>query len=118
MSSSVTLPMSDVSVSPSNDPRDHPHTGGVITWQPARRRICLDARPLPLTTIEYEVFALLVAAAGRVVSRDELIERAFGRSVSPIDRALDVHISHLRRKLGAHRSLILTVRGIGYMLCG
>ena len=56
-------------------------------------------------------------AAGRVVSRDELMLAVCRREASPFDRSLDVHISHLRRKLEAQRALIRTVRGVGYLFC-
>ena len=59
----------------------------------------------------------LVAAAGRIVSRDELMAVIVQRDASPFDRALDVHISHLRKKVGARRTLIRTVRGVGYVCC-
>ncbi len=65
--------------------------------------------------MEYEILAALVRATGQVVSRDALMAAVFGRDASPLDRALDVHISHLRRKLGQNRDLILTVRSVGYM---
>jgi two-component system response regulator CpxR len=86
-----------------------------ISFDPAARRFTVNARELPLTTMEYDILASLVSAAGRVVSRDALMTAVFGRDASPLDRALDVHISHLRRKLGPYRHLILTVRSVGYM---
>jgi DNA-binding response OmpR family regulator len=88
----------------------------VVTIEPAARRLSLDDRELPLTTTEYDILACLVNAAGQVVSRVELMGTVFGRDANPADRSLDVHISRVRQKLGAHRSLILTVRGSGYML--
>ncbi len=51
-------------------------------------------------------------SAGRVVTRDELSQRLYQRDATPFDRAVDVHISHLRRKLEG--DLIVTVRGSGY----
>ena len=87
----------------------------MVTIEPAARRLSLEDRELELTTTEYDLLACLVRFAGQVVSRDELMTTVFGRSVTPGDRSLDVHISHVRQKLGAHRALILTVRGAGYM---
>jgi DNA-binding response OmpR family regulator len=87
----------------------------VVTIEPAARRLSLEDRELDLTTIEYDLLAYLVRCAGHVVSRDELMTTVFRRGVNPEDRSLDVHISHLRQKLGPHRTLILTVRGTGYM---
>jgi DNA-binding response OmpR family regulator len=50
-----------------------------------------------------------------VVVREELIESVLNRSANPFDRALDVHISHLRAKLADSGVLIRTVRGVGYV---
>jgi two-component system response regulator CpxR len=88
---------------------------GAVTFEPSARRFTVHARELPLTTTEYDILACLVRAAGRPVPREALMPAVFGRAASPWDRALDVHVSHLRRKLGDHRDLILTVRGVGYM---
>ena len=53
--------------------------------------------------------------AGRVLSRDQLMEAIYGRKSGPFDRAMDMHISHLRRKLECGgKALIKTVRGVGY----
>jgi two-component system response regulator CpxR len=87
----------------------------MVTIEPLARRLRLHNRELALTTTEYDILARLVQSAGQVVSRDELMSAVFGRTVDPADRSLDVHISHVRQKLGSHRSLILTVRGAGYM---
>jgi two-component system response regulator CpxR len=60
---------------------------------------------------------LLLRAAGRIVSRDELATVLYQRRATPFERSIDVHISHLRKKLERHGvPLILTVRGIGYLL--
>lgn len=88
----------------------------MVTIEPAARRLSVGDRELPLTSIEYDILACLVRAAGHIVTRDELMQTVFKRGVDPADRALDVHISRLRHKLGEHRTLILTVRGAGYML--
>ena len=89
---------------------------GCVTIEPAARRATVDGRALCLTTSEYDMLALLVERAGRIVSRDEMFRIVFDRDASVFDRALDVHLSHLRGKLGARRSLILTVRGVGHLL--
>ncbi len=71
---------------------------------------------IELTSVEYDILEYLAREAGRAVSRDELMAAACRRQASPIDRSLDVHISHLRRKLLSHGARIRTVRGIGYMM--
>jgi two-component system response regulator CpxR len=69
-----------------------------------------------LTSIEFDILELLMRSAGRVVSRDEVSSILYQRETTPYERSLDVHISHLRRKLdGAGDGLIRAVRGVGYM---
>jgi two-component system, OmpR family, response regulator CpxR len=71
-----------------------------------------------LTNVEYEILALLLASAGRVVRREDLVRSVLGREISPFDRSIDMHISHLRKKLGHHSGeveRIKTVRGVGYI---
>lgn len=87
-----------------------------FTLEPAARRLSVEGQPLRLTSIEFEILARLVHAAGTIVDRERLMIEVFERQAHPEDRALDVHISHLRRKLGPHASSIVTVRGVGHML--
>jgi len=73
--------------------------------------------PVEVTSIEFEVLDMLVRAAGRVVSRDELAAVLYQRVTTPFERSIDVHVSHLRKKLESQgRSMILTIRGTGYLL--
>ena len=74
--------------------------------------------PLELTAMEFDLLEMLVRAAGRVVSREEITAALFEREATPYDRFLDVHISHLRKKLEDGHSLIRTVRGVGYVFTG
>ena len=87
-----------------------------ITCHQPSRQICLDDVPLDLTTIEYDIMACLVQSAGTIVGRGRLIAEVFDREFRRENRALDMHISNLRRKLGQHSFLIVTVRGIGHSL--
>lgn len=76
------------------------------------------AVPLELTSAEFDLLACLMKRPGEVVSRGELSRRGLGREWSPPDRGVDVHVSHLRRKLGPRpdgRERIRSVRGIGYL---
>jgi two-component system response regulator CpxR len=69
-----------------------------------------------LTSVEFAILDLLMHSAGRVLSRSEISSALFQRDTSPFERSLDVHISHLRKKL--ERSgvpLIRSVRGVGYV---
>lgn len=87
-----------------------------VVLEPTARRMSVDGRVLHLTTIEYEILSRLTQAAGSVIARDQLVLQVFERPFNPEDRALDVHIHHLRRKLGPHGWLLVTVRGSGHML--
>ena len=71
-------------------------------------------RPLPLTSVELDFLELFMRSAGRVVPRDELAASVLQRELRPFDRALDVHISHLRKKLEGIAS-IQTIRGVSYL---
>jgi two-component system response regulator CpxR len=86
-----------------------------IRLSPATREAWSDGTPLELTTIEFDILDLIARSAGRVVSRQELTAALHQRPASPWDRSLDVHVSHLRRKLGRRAGLIQTIRGIGYL---
>ncbi len=73
-------------------------------------------RSLGLTAMEYEILRHLMRFCGQVVSRDSLSLQLYHRLPTHLDRTLDQHVSRLRRKLGSHRNMILSVRGIGYQL--
>ena len=88
--------------------------------EPARRRLLNpDGVEVPLTGGEYELLQVMVERANRVLTRDMLMDLLRGRQAGPFDRAIDVAVSRLRRKLeddGRNPSLIKTVRGGGYVL--
>ena len=90
------------------------------TLEPARRRLLNpEDVEVPLTGGEYDLLVALVDRANRVLTRDMLLDLLRGRQAGPFDRAIDVAISRLRRKLeddGRHAQLIKTVRGGGYVL--
>ena len=75
----------------------------------------IEDSPVGLTQMEFDLLRILLRSAGRVVSRDEIALALYGRPSTQYDRILDVHISHLRKKLRGGRSLIRTVRGVGYV---
>lgn len=90
------------------------------TLEPTRRRLLNpDGAEVPLTGGEYDLLVALVDRANKVLTRDMLLDLLRGRQAGPFDRAIDVAISRLRRKLeddGRHAQLIKTVRGGGYVL--
>ena len=81
----------------------------------AAREVRSDGRIVDLTALEFDLLEMLTRVAGRIVLREEITEALLNRSSNPFDRALDVHISHLRSKLEGSRALIRTVRGAGYV---
>jgi two-component system response regulator CpxR len=85
------------------------------------RTVRLGANPLNLTPLEYDLLTCLARTAGRVLSRDQLLDAVAGRDYEVFDRSVDVHISSLRRKLGEdprNPKYIQTVRSAGYMFKG
>lgn len=91
---------------------------GNIRLNPTSREAWLNDDPVELTATEFDLLEMLMRSPGRVVSRDEITAALFEREATPYDRFLDVHISHLRKKLEGGRSLIRTVRGVGYVFTG
>jgi two-component system response regulator CpxR len=85
---------------------------------PSARSVRVQGREMDLTTAEYDLLEVLVQRAGTVVPRDELARLVLGRRLSAYDRAIDMHISNLRKKLGEgpHGERIKTVRNAGYIL--
>jgi two-component system response regulator CpxR len=89
-----------------------------IRLNPARREVWRDSVRIDLTSAEFDVLDVLMRSAGRVVSRDRLAAILYQREATPFERSVDVHVSHLRRKLERKdRELIRTVRGVGYLFC-
>jgi two-component system OmpR family response regulator len=111
------------------DTQDNPRSGERIarplrfagwTLEPARRRLLNpEGVEVPLTGGEYDLLFALLERANRVLTRDMLLDLLRGRQAGPFDRAIDVAVSRLRRKLddqGGGAQLIKTVRGGGYVL--
>ncbi len=85
-----------------------------VSLDPATREVTSSGRPIDLTTIEFDILECLLRAAGRVLTRDALVEQIYNRRATPFDRSIDMHISHIRRKLADGQERIKTVRGVGY----
>ena len=88
-----------------------------VVLDPGSREVTVDNASADLTTLEFDILEQLMRAAGRVVSRDDLMESLYKRKSTPFDRSIDMHVSHLRRKLEGSRSMIKTIRGSGYQFC-
>jgi len=88
---------------------------GDVELKPHTREVLMNGAPIEMTSFEFDILDVLMRMAGRVVSRDELAAVLYHREASPYERSIDVHISHLRRKLEAGGgTLIRTIRGVGY----
>jgi len=99
------------------EPVSRLEVNGVTLDQGSREVLCDDKR-IDLTTVEFDILEQLMRAAGRVLSRDALMEALYNRKSTPYDRSMDMHISHLRKKLECGgKVLIKTIRGVGYQFC-
>jgi two-component system, OmpR family, response regulator CpxR len=85
-----------------------------IVLDPGTREVLAAGNKVELTTFEFDILEMLMRSAGRVLSRDALMENFYNRKATPFDRSIDMHISHLRKKLNRGDSLIKTIRGVGY----
>jgi DNA-binding response OmpR family regulator len=95
----------------------HPVIAGDIRLDPAAREARMHDRLLSLTSVEFALLEILLRNAGRIVSREELTEAVLGRKLGPFDRVIDVHVSNIRKKLGASQGVerIKSIRGSGYL---
>ncbi|MCB9146681.1 MAG: response regulator transcription factor [Anaerolineales bacterium] len=75
--------------------------------------VTVDENPIELTSIEFELLKALAENHGRVLSREQLLEKVWGGEYFGEMRVVDVHLGHVRQKLG-NEELITTVRGVGY----
>lgn len=94
-------------------------TAGSVLVDVASRTVAVAGEGKELTGLEFDILVALMRRAGRVIPRDALLSEAGRSDVNVGERTVDVHVSHLRQKLGDDsRSprLIKTVRGVGYML--
>jgi len=91
---------------------------GKIRIDLATREVWSSDTAVDLTAMEFDLLELLMRSQGNVVSRDEITALLFQREATPYDRFLDVHISHLRKKMKCGRNLIRAIRGVGYVLSG
>jgi two-component system phosphate regulon response regulator PhoB len=87
---------------------------GALTIDIDRRQVHIDGTPVTMTFSEFEVLLLLARSPGRIFSRNQIVNRIKGDDYPVTERAIDVQIVGLRKKLGDHADLIETVRGVGY----
>jgi DNA-binding response OmpR family regulator len=92
---------------------------GPLKLDVASRDVHVAGAAVALTSMEFDVLAMLAHAAGTVVKRDDLYDRVMGMPYDGLDRGMDVHVSRIRRKLtaaGFDATRLKSVRGVGYLL--
>jgi DNA-binding response OmpR family regulator len=90
-----------------------------LELDPGARTVLIKGKGVELTDVEFSLLEALMRSPGKVVSREELTERALGRSLNAFDRSLDMHVSRLRKKLdevSSNGDRVKTIRGAGYQL--
>lgn len=89
---------------------------GGLSIDPGAREVRLDGARIELTRTEFDLLYLLASHPRRVFSRADILDRVRGGETDATDRAVDFQVASLRKKLGAARVLVETVRGVGYKL--
>jgi DNA-binding response OmpR family regulator len=87
---------------------------GDVSIDTNRHEVIVDGENVPFTATELRLLHFLACRPGRVFTRDQLVNRVIGEHAVVTDRNIDVHVRSIRRKLGEHRDLIETIRGVGY----
>ncbi len=85
-----------------------------VTIDARRYEVRVDNQPANFTATEFRLLHFLASHPGRAFTRDQLLSRVIGEGAQVLDRNIDVHIRAVRGKLGTHRDLIETIRGVGY----
>lgn len=89
---------------------------GSIVIDPVRHELLVETESISMTATEFRIMHLLMSQPGRVFTREQISSKALGQVFHPTDRNIDVHVKTIRKKLGARREAIETVRGVGYRL--
>jgi two-component system phosphate regulon response regulator PhoB len=98
------------SASPSPPQLEH----ASLRLDPDRHRCTVEGQEVELTAKELDILHSLMTRAGRVMTRDALLDQVWGTDISVTTRTIDTHLKRLREKLGPAGELIETVRGVGY----
>lgn len=92
-----------------------PYEASGIRVDPEKREVSRNGRPLDLTAKEFDLIAYLVANAGRVISRDEILASVWGGQHVTDSNVIEVFVCHLRNKIGDKETKVIqTIRGVGY----
>lgn len=96
------------------EPQDKTVSYNELSVDLSRHKVTVAGKPIELSSTEFRLLTELMQAKGRVLTRDTLLDRAWGRDCFVIPRTVDTHVRRLRSKLGAAGEYIETVRGAGY----
>ena len=97
-----------------NAAQDNLRSFGDFKLDLLKHKITYKGREVKLTSIEFDIVEFLSRSPGRVWSREQILDNVWKEGKFIIDRAVDVHVRGLRKKLGAAKDFIETVRGVGY----
>jgi len=100
----------------SQDNAAHPIHLGDLVIDPARREVTVKGLPVDLRAQEFDLLIVFAGHKGLVLSREQLLEKAWGYEYYGLSRTVDVHVGHLRRKLADSSARIETITGVGYKL--
>ncbi len=90
--------------------------GDLLTIFPEKHEAFAEGNKVDLTSTEFKILTLLASKKGWVFTRDQILDYLWGQEKAVLDRTVDVHINHLREKLGTAAGLIKNIRGVGYKL--
>lgn len=87
-----------------------------ITIDSVKHEVTVDGTPIEFTASEFRLLHFLASHAGRVFTREQILNHVVGEGNFVVDRNIDVHVRMIRKKLGVYRDIIKTIRGIGYRM--
>ncbi|MEK6766784.1 MAG: response regulator [Planctomycetota bacterium] len=92
--------------------------GGILIIDTEKYEVFVEGKRVELTSTEFRILKLLLSKKSKVFSRNDILDYLWGHEKIVIDRTIDVHIKHLRDKLGKAGRFIKNIRGVGYKLEG
>ncbi|HQK47099.1 MAG TPA: response regulator transcription factor [Syntrophorhabdaceae bacterium] len=101
---------------PSEDVKQLIDIAGTIFIDLEKYSVLVNDKKVDLTSTEFKILSLLASRKGFVFSRDAILQHLWGSEKMVIDRTVDVHIKHLREKLGSAAGFIKNIRGLGYKI--
>lgn len=87
-----------------------------IVIDPKKHEVTVKGKKVTLTATEFKILQILSEKRGWVLSREQILDKLWGSEKVVVDRTIDVHIKHLREKLGSAGKLISNIRGVGYKM--